>query len=481
VRSGTRLPSVRNLTLTRRALCAQGAVALSGVFLGGCSRTERREAPGGELSGASWLPVSLESSSAIRLPAPPARGSDKERAELEELVALAKARTPQDLEVARFWSAGASLRWNEIARELVAKHRVDHTPASRVYALLSVAQYDALVTAWNNKYVYRRVAPGSAGSSLQPLFPASGDPSYPSEHAAVAAASAAVLSYLFPDEAAGLEKRALEHQESRLRAGMVFRSDTTAGDSLGRAVASAVIARARTDGSDAVWSGRGFVGPGRWSGSPGEPPATPRWSEVRSWLLKSPAQFRAVPPPTFESPEFRAAVADLRRISDTRTEEQIRVAALWADALGSSAPSGRWNKMAADLIQERRLSELRAARVFALLNVALMDAGIACWDSKYHHWLIRPWQVDPGITTPVGRPNHPSYPSGHAVFSGAASEVLGYLFPEKAVWLRERAEEAALSRELAGIHYRFDSSSGLAMGRAVAQLAIQRGRADGAP
>jgi membrane-associated phospholipid phosphatase len=457
-----------------------GLALLGGALLPACSRGERHDFAGGEPSVSGWRPLLLEASEATRLP-PPARGSEQERGELDELAKLARTRTPKDEETARFWNVGASVRWNEIARGLVAKHHVEHTPASRVYALLSVAQYDALVMAWTNKYAHGRPAPAGASAGLQPLFPATPDPAYPCEHATVAAASAALLSHLFPDEAGFLEERAREHQESRLRAGMVVRSDVSAGDSLGRAVARVVIERARGDGSDAKWSGRGLLGPGRWSGSPDEPPLTPMWSTVRPWLMKSVAQFRATPPPAFDSPEVRAALAALRQYSDTRTPEQARIAALWADGDGSYAPSGRWNKMAADLIVERRLNEPRAARAFALLNVALMDAGIACWDSKYHYWFIRPWQLDPAITTPQGRPNHPSYPAGHAAFAGAGAEVLGYLFPEKRAWLRERAEEAAVSREYAGIHYHFDSSAGLAMGRAVAQLAIARGRTDGSP
>jgi membrane-associated phospholipid phosphatase len=451
---------------------------LSWALLAACSRTE---APVGDPTGASWRPLVLASSGAIRLPPPPAKGSDRERAELDELIGLARARSAQDMESARFWNGGATLRWNEVARTLVAKHGVEHTPASRVFALLAVAEYDALVAAWNNKYAHGRAAPGSSSSAVQPLFPASTEPVYPCEHATLAGASAAVLTYLFPDEADYLEKTAREHEESRLRAGMVFRSDVAAGDTLGRTVAKAVIERARGDGSDAKWSGKGLLGPGRWSGSPGEVPLTPLWSTVRPWLMKSVAQFRATPPPVFDSPDFRAAVADLKRYSDTRTADQSRIAALWADGAGTATPAGRWNKIAADLVLERSYGELRAARAFALLNVALMDAGVACWDSKYHYWLIRPWQVEPSITTPVGRPNHPSYPSAHAVFSGAASELLGYLFPDKRAWLRERAEEAAVSREYAGIHYHFDSTAGLAMGRAVAQLAVERGRSDRSP
>jgi membrane-associated phospholipid phosphatase len=115
------------------------------------------------------------------------------------------------------------------------------------------------------------------------------------------------------------------------------------------------------------------------------------------------------------------------------------------------------------------------------MNMALMDAGISCWDAKFHYSLMRPSQADPAITTPVGLPNFPTYTSGHATFSGAASEVLVYLFPDQKDKVNAMAEEAALSRLYGGIHYRFDNEVGLAEGRAVGDLAVKRGESDGAP
>ncbi len=118
------------------------------------------------------------------------------------------------------------------------------------------------------------------------------------------------------------------------------------------------------------------------------------------------------------------------------------------------------------------ISEREATRALALLNMALMDAGIACWDAKYEYWVMRPWQADPGITVPLMKPNFPAYVSGHATFSGAASEFLGAMFPADAADIRAMAEEAALSRLYGGIHYRFDNENGLELGRRIGQLAV---------
>jgi membrane-associated phospholipid phosphatase len=113
--------------------------------------------------------------------------------------------------------------------------------------------------------------------------------------------------------------------------------------------------------------------------------------------------------------------------------------------------------------------------------MAVMDAGISCWDAKYTYWLLRPSQADSTIALPIGLPNFPAYTSGHSSFSGAASEVLAYLFPDMTTSLRSMADEAGMSRLYGGIHYRFDNEVGLAVGRGIAQLAIQRANRDGSP
>jgi len=108
---------------------------------------------------------------------------------------------------------------------------------------------------------------------------------------------------------------------------------------------------------------------------------------------------------------------------------------------------------------------VRAARAFALLNMALHDAAVGCWDTKYAYFNPRPSQLDRRIRTVIGLPNFPAYTSGHSTFSAAAAEVLSYLFPNAAAYLAEQANEASLSRLYGGIHYRFDQEAGQKVGR----------------
>ena len=202
--------------------------------------------------------------------------------------------------------------------------------------------------------------------------------------------------------------------------------------------------------------------------TPATTPTTETWADPTRVALRPP------PPPAIGSPVFLTALAEIRRFSDDRTAEQLRIAQFWA----MPAVAAFWNEEASRRIVRYRLSERRAAYALALMHTAAMDANIACHDAKYTYWLIRPYRADPAITTPIPRPNHPSYPSDHACVSGASAYVLAALFPADAAQLVATADEAGESRLYAGIHYRFDKDAGLRIARQVADLALSRGLDD---
>jgi hypothetical protein len=104
---------------------------------------------------------------------------------------------------------------------------------------------------------------------------------------------------------------------------------------------------------------------------------------------------------------------------------------------------------------------------------------IASNDSKYAYWTIRPSQQDPALTPVFPVPNFPSYPSNHSLLSAARGEILAYLFPDDADYARAQAEEAGISRLLAGIHFRSDHEAGVEMGRAIAAKLISIANQDG--
>jgi membrane-associated phospholipid phosphatase len=73
-----------------------------------------------------------------------------------------------------------------------------------------------------------------------------------------------------------------------------------------------------------------------------------------------------------------------------------------------------------------------------------------------------------------GTPRHPSYPSGHSTYAGAASEILSYFFPDYSGELTKLADNTGLARLWAGIHYRSDHIEGMKLGRCVARLIIHQ-------
>ena len=354
--------------------------------------------------------------------------------------------------------AGASVRWNALARELVRIDRTSPPVAGRAYAYLSVAQYASAVAA-------RGVRPGAV-----PSLASLSDAHSPSR-AAIATASAHVLGVLFPSQSARIQHE-LSADLSALRGQSIEIAAIERAEAIGARIAASLLARAETDGANAVWTGTVPNGDGYWTGTS---PQLPMWGSVRPWLWESGSELRAPPPPAFDSPEFREALAEVRQIAESLTPAQLEIAKYWADGAGTYTPPGHWNEIAAQLIRERGMSDLNAARTLALMNVAIVDATIGCWDTKFTYWVMRPWQADPAISTPIGQPPHPSYPSGHACSSGAGAAVLAALFPGEADDLERMAVEACDSRVYAGIHYRFDAEAGMTIGTRAAERALERG------
>src|SRR6185295_5578656 len=111
---------------------------------------------------------------------------------------------------------------------------------------------------------------------------------------------------------------------------------------------------------------------------------------------------------------------------------------------------------ACEMLAGSKKSETERTKILALLNIAMFDAGIACWRTKFKYWLARPSQFDTSIPVRIKVPNFPSYVSGHSAFSGAAATVLGRFLPAQRDKLAAMAQQASQSRVFAGIHFNFD-------------------------
>lgn len=460
-----------NLTPVR----AQDFTEQRGTFV--CQFCQRPGSTQIEPQAGRWKTWVLSSGSQFRLPPPP--NSLMQDLEIKHLITLAGRRDAATLNAISYWDTGApGYRWNEMAINQVVKNGISGPRNARVLSLLNVAIYDATIAAWDSKYVYNRPRPSEVNSQVAPAIPVSNSPSYPSEHAAAAGAAAAVLSYLFPAEAQNFERAALECGESRLNAGVQFPSDVSAGMEIGRKVAELVIARAQTDGADVVFNGQIPTGPGFWTGTNPLDPTAGNW---RTWVIASGSEFRPAPPPAFGSPQQAQELAEVKNFPRPRPAGGANFTTTRAAYFWQANVTKLWTDILTTKLFEYKLDRNppRAARAYALMNIAAHDGTIACWDGKYTYWAARPSMLDPSIVTLFPNPPHPTYPSAHSMFDGPYAAMLGYLFPRDADYFTAQAQEAGLSRLWAGIHFRSDIEAGLEIGRAVAQKVIERARNDG--
>lgn len=460
--------------------------------------------------GGNWRTIVLKSATDVVVPQPTAITSDAYKKELSDVKNGLLAATPEQNTAVNYWAAGGVVRWNQIARQLVAKYNVvpgydyatgQTTPAelgnpyagqpyaARVYALLSVAQYDALVVAWRAKYQYNR--PSLEQQGVVSRVPILDVPSYPSEDAVIAEASCQLLAYLFPNEAGWLKAKATEHKQSRLWAGASVPSDVKAGEDLAATMIAKFIDLAKKDrfssANDPNNTWQTALGKApydqKWKSIeiPERAPLLPLAGKVKTWY-DSTAIVRASPaaPPATTSAEFQKALSEVRDIANTRTRDQWRIANYWDNGPNTYSLSGLWNFLAEDLIRQGGQNELRTARTYALLNRAMQDATTASWRTMYTYFTPRPPQIDPTIKTAITIPNTPGYVADRATVSTAAVTVLAYLFPDDATHLSAQAVEASLSGLYGGTQFRFDTEEGAKLGTAIGQLAVTGAKADGA-
>jgi hypothetical protein len=214
------------------------------------------------------------------------------------------------------------------------------------------------------------------------------------------------------------------------------------------------------------------------------------------WALSSPAQFRQPGPPALTSAQYTADFNEVKEIgrntSLTRTADQTQIATFWN---GNTPVS--WNRVARTVSADRHLTLSDNARLFGLLNVAMADAVISCWEAKYYYVFWRPITAivlagtDPNPDTVPDvawlpfliTPAHPEYPSGHSTVSGAAATVLADYFGNDALFSLESetlpgvtrfytdfssaADEANNSRVYGGIHFRSACRDGRVAGNSI--------------
>ena len=495
-----------------------------------------------DTSAGNWKPMFVQANT-VMVATPEATTSDNYKKELADIKTAMGSLTVEQKDAIRYWSAGGILRWNQIMRSLVAKHNLappenaegkypvpsaadpdnmngtgttfpfaNPPYAARAYAYVSVVQYDALVAANYFKNQFKRKAPNLVDASITPTLvnaPSGATSySYPSEEATMAGASYDFLKRLFPSPTDTLYLYRMKEQQKwyRVWAGAATKSDVEAGEKLGTAIATkirtgrfakdgmanAIGNTATTDGFKSKWDSLanqaekrdGILGGNHWKSleNAPRPPMLAMYGFVKTWNMDFPDMksiSTSIPPYALNSAEFKKDLAEVRSYTDNTTRENIAIVHYWADGTGTHTPPGHWNQIAEKYIVADKESEVRAARNYALLNTAMMDAAISCWYTKNYYYYPRPSQMDPAIKTLTGLPNFQSYTSGHSTFSAAAATVLSYLFPNGADSFNAQAKEASLSRLYGGIHYRIDCEGGIKIGTMVGQKAVERAKTDG--
>ena len=436
-------------------------------------------------------------------------------------------------------------RWNQIS---IDASGLDHTPvapgenrvfgeqvgpcrAARAIAVVHVAMFEAL-NAIVAKY-----------ESYTNLYPA---PKKSSREAAIAQAAHDSLVALFPSQKASFDQKLAEDLNA-----LPNNKRKVNGIALGRTAALAALG-IRTNDHSSHSEPRVNVDftcgdeAGKWRQDPvSQHPLAlgAKWAEVTPFVMESASQFRLPPPPAMESAEYAAAFDEVKRLggdgvitATERTEDQFETGIYWAyDGTPSlCAPPRLYNQILVQLAEERNMNDIDTARLLALANVAMADAGIASWDSKFFYQLWRPVggirEADEGtgptgtgdgnpdtvgdigfmplgapasnLTGPNFTPPFPAYPSGHATFGGALFQTLRLVFgtddytftfvsdelngetvdnngevrplkPRTFTSFSQAEEENGQSRIYLGIHWSFDKL-GSVMGRQIADYVFER-------
>ncbi len=370
------------------------------------------------------------------------------------------------------------LHWNEIAVNSIVLV-AGNAPASSGYLLgiVQAAVYDAVnsIDGGHPRFIAQIEAPAGA-----------------SEEAATAQAAHDVLVALLPDQ-----RNSLDAELSDSLATIPDGQSKQDGIEVGQQAADQVMANREGDGRFANIPYEYGEGPGAYQPTPPDfvrPPLVPWMQQVRPFTMTSPDMFRTVRPPDLHSPLWILGYNLTKLLGDinstARTEAQSEIARFWTE----HTPK-QWNRGVRGIALEQRLNLADSARLLGLTNVAMADALIGCWDSKFHWSFWRPvtaiWdgggdpqlKGDPDWLPFQITPNHPEYPAAHGCASGAVVYSLRGFFRTDAFEFAidstvdgmthvfssfsEALDEVEWARVWGGMHYIFSVRRGAELGEQV--------------
>jgi hypothetical protein len=374
--------------------------------------------------------------------------------------------------------------WNTIMLNTIATQ--NPFAQARFAAITQLAVFEAVNACTHHYEPYLGTVTAASGASP--------------EAAAIAAAHAVLRNY-FPAAGATLDAA----RDSSLLA-IPDGASKTAGVTAGVAAAQAMIAARANDGSSPPQT---FLpsssDPGVWQPTPPAfgPGLFLHWRDVTPFGIDRSDQFRLDPPPALDSQRYRKAYDEVKTVgeigSTMRPQDRTDVALFYA----ALSPAQVWNITAQQVIDERETSISRKARAFALMNMAISDALVSVFDTKYFYVFWRPvtairagdadgnpkTEGDAAWTPLIATPSFPSYASAHGAGSGAAAKVLTFLFGAgghrialstpavQGVTLhyttfQEMTDDVSDARVYGGIHFRFDQDGGDKLGRQVGRYIV---------
>ncbi len=403
----------------------------------------------------------------------------------------------------------AVTHWNDVLLNIVRAGGGPPGPISRGGAMMHGAIYDAVNSIVPTHAPYLISVPTTTDASLE---------------AAIAYAAHDTLAAAFPSttiDLAGALAGAL--------AGLTPPASVSAGKAIGRACAAAMIRERDGDGADDATPYVNTSQPGDWVPTGSGPAASPHWPKVKPFGMVSGSQFRPPRPGGYlsktemlRSAEYTAQYNEVKRLGaatgSARTPEQTEIAMFWANDLdGSYKPPGHLFAITKVVAEQKMLDVVENARLFALVALAMADAGICAWDAKYStdldlwrpetaiHEAHRTGNPDIGeddtwrplSTNRAGEhfsPNFPAYVSGHATFGAAHASIMRLFFgtdnvtfsvtsedpildsnvPRTFNSFTEAARENARSRVYLGVHFQWDGDHGYHAGTALAEYIFGR-------
>jgi hypothetical protein len=268
---------------------------------------------------------------------------------------------------------------------------------------------------------------------------------------------------------------------------------------LGEAIGNAMYAYSVSDGQEMAYNTNidslyvPPVFPGCWVPTGSGLALQPHWGEVRPFLVEDITETAPPAPPAFSTTpgsEFYNQAKEVYDVSTALSADQLLIARFWSDdPTKSGTPPGHSISMLRQVLQMENADLELAAEAYARVGMAVHDAFIACWKTKFEYCLMRPvtyirTEIDPNYTPVLNTPPFPEYTSGHSVQSGAWAQVMtdlfgaSYTFTDRTHEQRtdidgaprtfnsffEAADEAAISRLYGGIHYRAAIENGLKQG-----------------